>query len=380
MAQKLFVSGNEAVGWGALQAGCQAFFGYPITPQNETLEWFAREFPKRGKVFRQSQSESGSIYMLMGAGATGVRAMTSTASAGWSLMQDGMSCMAIAEVPAVVAMVQRGGPGMGHVRVAQSDYRPITKGGGNGGYRNIVLGPSSVQETHDLVQLAFHLADKYRNPVIVMSDAIVGQVAGTLEVKTIDFGPLPGKELWAVSGKGKHADGIRRVMVCSNPGPGVVFKAPGVTSNRDYVQNWTALTDKYNQMVKEEVRYETSNLDDAELVLVAYGYTAGVCRHAMNVARAKGMKVGFFRPISLWPFPTKAVREANRPGRKFLVVEDSFGQLVEDVEVALQGQGEAILLGGWARHTGDDGGKIFPERVLKEIENILVKDKTHAAR
>ncbi|MFQ5827324.1 MAG: 3-methyl-2-oxobutanoate dehydrogenase subunit beta, partial [Dehalococcoidia bacterium] len=191
VAERILVQGNEAVGLGAVAAGCTGFFGYPITPQNEITEWFAREMPKRGGVFVQPQSETGSINMLYGGAATGLRVMTSTSSPGWGLMQEGMSCLANAELPCVVVLVQRAGPGQGTTRTAQTDYLSATRGGGQGGYKTIVLAPASVQENCDLVQLAFHLADKYRNPVVVLTDAVIGQMAEPLETRTLDFGPLP---------------------------------------------------------------------------------------------------------------------------------------------------------------------------------------------
>src|SRR3972149_12276761 len=215
-AGKLLVRGNEAVGWGALMADCAAFFGYPISPQNETIEWFAREFPKRGKVFVQSQCETGSINMLYGGAATGVRCMTSTSSPGWGLMQETMSHLANAELPCVVVLVQRGGPGQGTTRHAQMDYLSATRCGGPGGYKTIVLAPASVQETHDLMQLAFYLADKYRNLVVVLTEALTGQVSEPLELRTLDFGPLPQQD-WAVLGTGQRPDGRPRTMGGSAP-------------------------------------------------------------------------------------------------------------------------------------------------------------------
>src|SRR3989304_2001658 len=214
--ERNLAQGNEAIGWGAVLANCKAFFGYPITPQNEITEWFAREMPKRGGVFVQSQSETGSINMLYGAASTGVRCLTSTSSVGWALMQEGMSHLANAQLPCVIVLVQRGGPGTGTTRHAQMDYLSATRGGGNGGYKNIVLAPNSVQECHDLIQMAFHLADKYRNPVVLLSDGLLGQLMEPLELRALDFGPLPPKD-WAVVGLGEHPDGCRRA-VASNAG------------------------------------------------------------------------------------------------------------------------------------------------------------------
>lgn len=232
MGEKFLSIGNEAIGWGALMANCDAFFGYPITPQNEITEWFAREYPKRNKVFFQATSETAAINMVYGGAAYGVRVMTSTSSPGWDLIQETMSHLVNAELPAVIVLVQRGGPGQGTTRHAQMDYLSVTRGGGQGGHKNIVLCPYSVQECCDLTQLAF------------------------LE----------------------HLD------------------------------------KKYKQMAVSEERYETYEANDAQLLLVAYGYTARVCREACNMARASGLKVGLVRPITVWPFPYEEVRRRAEQG------------------------------------------------------------------
>ena len=356
MAEKIFVQGNEAVGWGAVSAGCLYFFGYPITPQNEITEWFARELPQRGGIFVQSESEGASINMLYGAAAVGVRAMTSTASPGWGLMQEGMSHLAMAELPCVVVLVQRGGPGQGTTRHGQTDYLSVTRCGAAGGYKNIVLAPASVQEICELVQLAFYLADKYRNPVVVLSDGLLGQAAESLEVRTLDFGPLPEKD-WALLGSAnRKSQAAQFIMSSALP---------------SYVDRLKKLDDKYRQMTESELRYKTYLLDDARLVLVSYGYTARVSREAMHMARSEGLKVGMIRPITLWPFPYRAIREKALQGCKFLVVEDSLGQLVDDVSTATEGQAEVHLVGVTARHDPGDGGMIFPERVFEEIRKLL---------
>ena len=361
MGERLFIQGNEAVGWGAVMAGCEAFFGYPITPQNEVTEWFAREFPKRGKVFVQSQSETASINMLYGAAATGVRAMTSTSSPGWGLMQEGMSNLANAELPCVLVLVSRGGPGAGTTRHSQMDYTPVTRGGGGGGYRNITLAPWSVQETHDHVQLAFHLADKYRNPAIVLSDAILGQMAEPLEVKPLDLGPLPAKD-WAVKGVGRQPDGQRR-----GHGSGQGFMPTVKYPN--YLAFLKAFDQKLKAMKAQEVRHETHQTEDARLVLVAFGSSARVAWGAMEMAREGGMKVGLFRPITLWPFPYEALRKLAN-GAKFLVVEDNLGQMVEDVQMAVGERGEVHFLGALARHEPREQGMIFPDKVLEKVQEV----------
>ena len=363
MTERMLVQGNEAVGWGALCAGCDGFFGYPITPQNEISEWFAAEFPMRGKIFVQSQSETGAIMMLYGGAAGGFRVMTSTSGPGWSLMQEGMSHLAAAELPCVVVLVQRGGPGQGSIRHAQMDYRCVTRTGGAGGYRNIVLAPASVQEIHDLVQLAFHLADKYCNPVVVLSDGILGLIAESLEVRELDFDPLPEKH-WALKGRDKHNDGHRR-FVHTYPST-----SPPRGGQENYLRWLEYMGQKYQQMEDSEPRYEEYKSEGAGLVLVAYGYPSRVCKEAVDVARAEGMKVDLIRPITAWPFPYQVIREKAESGCKFLVVEDSLGQLVDDVKIAVQGRTEVHLLSMLSRHIPTDGGMILPGAVLKEIQRL----------
>jgi len=362
MTEELFCIGNEAVGWGALMADCDAFFGYPITPQNEVTEWFAREYPKRGRVFFQTSSETSSINMVYGAGACGVRAMTSTSSPGWALMQETMSHLVNAEIPVVIVLVQRGGPGQGTTRQAQTDYLTATRGGGQGGYKNIVLCPASVQETHDLMQLAFYLADKYRNPVIVLTDAVIGITAEKLEVRKIDFGPLPAKD-WAVRGLKTQPDGRNRSLGCSQS------IDPRIHLN--YLAFLTHLDKKYKLMAESELRYESIQIEDAELILVAYGYPAAVCRQALEDTRAAGLRVGLIRLITAWPFPYQMIGEKAQKGVKVLVVEDSLGQMVEDVKLATEGRCDVHFLGILARHAPTEIGVIFPERVVEEIRRIL---------
>lgn len=363
MPERIFVMGNEAVGWGALAAGCEGFFGYPITPQNEATEWFAREFPARGRVFIQTSSETASINWLYGGAAIGARVITSTSSPGWSLMQETLSHMANTELPCVVSLVQRGGPGQGTTRHAQMDYSSATRGGCHGGYRNIVLAPASVQEVHDLVQLAFHLADKYRNPVILLSDGIIGTMIEPLELRTLEFDPLPEKD-WALRGKARQKDGKRRLLT---PGQGLI-PTPRNPSYGALLQN---LHDKFQQMKAQEVRYESILVEDVDLILVAYGYGARVCQEAMGWARKEGFKVGMIRPITVWPFPTEVVRAQVERGARFLVVEDSLGQMVADVEEAVQGRSEIQLVSALERHESMEGGAIYPEKVLERIKKML---------
>lgn len=357
MTERIFVEGNEAVGWGALNAGCDCYFGYPISPQNEIPEFFAREMPQRGKVFVQAQSETGTIGMLYGAAAIGVRAMTSTSSPGWGLMQEGMSNLSGARLPCVIVLVQRVGPAVQNLQHAQMDYNSVTRGGGGGGYKNIVLAPASVQETHDLVQLAFHLADKYRNPIIVLTDALMGHIFETLEVKALDFGPLPDKSDWALRVRGQRKNGKH-----------IVAPAKGMIEG--YIDYLLDLRQRYQNMESEQ-RYEGHKLDDAELVLVAYGYCARVSEEAVNAARDQGLKAGLLRPITLWPFPYQVIRDKASQGCKFLVVEDSLGQMVDDVRMGTEGKAEVSLVDITYRHILSEDGMIMPGRVLEEIRRLL---------
>jgi 2-oxoglutarate/2-oxoacid ferredoxin oxidoreductase subunit alpha len=347
------------VGWGALSANCDAFFGYPITPQSQILEWFAREYPNRGRVFVQSQCETGAINMVYGAAAAGARAMTATASPGWALMQETMSHLVNAELPCVVCLVQRGGPGQGTVQHSQMDYLTATRGGGQGGYKVIVLAPASIQEIHDLTQLAFHLADKYRNPVVVLNDGVLALMSEPLRVGRLQFGECVPKD-WAVTGKGSRSDRRRNTIVCAN----------GIMGRIDYLDFIEHLDGKFGQMAAAEVRFESYHTEDAEVVLVAFGYVARVCLDAVDEARGAGIKAGLLRPISLWPFPAGPLQQRAAAGARFLVVEDNLGQMVEDVRLAVGGRSEVYLLNMLARHRRTPEGMILPERVVAELEKL----------
>lgn len=357
MTKRILTTGNEAIGYGAICAGCRHFFGYPVTPQNQCTEFFANELPKIGGVFVQSESETASINMVYGAAAAGVRTMTSTASVGFSLMQEGISHIAMAELPCVVVNVQRGGPGMGTTQTAQMDYLQVTKGGGHGGYRNIVLAPASVQECFDFIQLAFYLSDKYRNLVMVLSDGIIAEMAESVELKTLEFGPLPQKD-WALKGKA-HRGGNRNFVSCSN-----LLTRP----TRDGLR---MLGEKYRKLESNEVRYESYMTEDAVFILVAYGSSSRMSKEAVDVARAEGLKVGIIRPITLWPFPYEPINSLTSRVDKFLVVEDGLEQMVEDVRCAVGKKAQVYFLGGTARHVPGPGGMIFPDRIFEEVEKLI---------
>ena len=361
MAERMFITGNEAVGLGAMNAGCEAFFGYPITPQNEIIAWFAKEMPRRGKVFVQTHAETGSINMLIGGGLAGVRAITSTSSVGWDLMQEGMSNMAWSETPGVILLVQRGGPGEGHIRHSQQDYLSATRGA-SGGYKCIVLAPASVQEQYDLVQLAFYLSDKYLNPVVILTDAIIGQMAEPLEEKTLDFGPLPEKE-WALRGKAKRKGG----NFCKKD------SVRGMVWPDLFMPTILALEKKYQEMQESEVKYETYLTEDADLILVAFGYMARVCREITDMARAEGLRIGLLRPITLWPFPWEPISEKAAAGARFLVVEDNMRQMINDVKMAVEGKVEVYFAGMTLRHLPSGMGLIFPEKLFEEAKKFYGK-------
>ena len=355
MGERVFLTGNEAIGHGALYAGCKHYFAYPITPQNEIIEFFAKELPKRGGVFVQTESETSTANMLYGAAATGVRAMTSSSSTGFSLMQEAISAMVAAEVPCVLINVQRGGPGGGTTQTSQQDYHQITKGGGHGDYHNIVLAPAYPQEAFDFVQLAFHLADTYRHPTMILSDALLGQMREVVETETRDFGPVPEKD-WAV-GSGLK-DGERRLIF------------PGFVVGPRFREYLTAVSQKYQRMEEQEVRYDARELEDAEIVLVSFGSTARAALEALRLGRKEGRKVGMIRPITLWPFPSRIILETAERARGFLVVEDNLGQMVDDVRAAAQGKAPVHHLGVLARHLPGPSGLILPHTIYEEVKRI----------
>ena len=354
MIEPFLCTGNRAVCYGAIDAGCRHFFGYPITPQNEIPEFMAAEMPRIGGVFRQTESEVSSINMLYGAVAAGVRAMTSTSSPGFSLMQEGISGIAAAELPCVLVEVQRGGPGLGTTQTGQMDYLQTTKGGGHGGYRQIVLAPASVQETYETLPLAFHLADTYRIMVIVLMDAILGQMEEPLLRVPPDLPPPPEKE-WALRGtahKGGRRDVISTMLLMGDM----------------YLPYQARMKEKYQKIEGAEIRYELLHGRGAEILLVSYGSTARIALEAVSRARVEGRKWGLFRPISLWPFPEEALRNAAKRARAVVVVEDSMGQLAEDVRLATQGRVPVHHVGTLSRHLPGPGGMIFPEKVYEEVQ------------
>jgi 2-oxoisovalerate ferredoxin oxidoreductase alpha subunit len=318
---KQLVKGNQAIVQSAVLAGCRAFYGYPITPASEIAEAAALYLPQAGGVFVQAESEVAAINMLYGGAAAGVRAMTASSGPGISLMQEGFSYLAGAELPCVIADIMRAGPGLGNIAPEQGDYNQVVKGGGHGNYRNLVLAPASVQEMADLTTLAFDLADAYRNPVVLLADAYIGQIMEPVEFASPRT--VPAAPAWAVTGTAE----TRRNLVTS------IYLEPDLLE-----QHVRHLEAKYRMAEDNEVRAELYRTEDAEVVLIGYGFIGRVLKAVIEQARARGIALGLLRPITLYPFPTAAVRTLAHRARAFAVVEMSTGQLVDDVRLALEGR------------------------------------------
>lgn len=321
-SQKILLKGNEAMCEAAVQAGCRFFAGYPITPQNEVPEYFSWRLPQVGGVFVQAESEIAAINMIFGAAATGTRCMTSSSSPGISLKQEGLSYIAAAELPCVIANVQRGGPGLGNIRASQSDYFQAVKGGGHGDYRLIVVAPAYVQELYDLTMRAFDWADLYRNPVMILGDGLLGQIAEPLELKPYEpIAPLPAKD-WVLTGcAGRPARVIRTLFL---------HPADALVQHNEHLQA------KYRRIATELNLYEVFQLDDADIVVAAYGTCGRIAKGAVRRVRQKGIKAGLVRPITVWPFPVEPFQRLVATAKAVLAVEMSCGQFVEDVQLALQ--------------------------------------------
>jgi pyruvate/2-oxoacid:ferredoxin oxidoreductase alpha subunit len=312
--------GNVALVKGAIMAGCRSFYGYPITPASEIAEYAALLIPQAGGIFLQAESEVSAINMVYGAAAAGQRVLTGSSGPGISLMQEGISYLAGAELPCVIADVMRGGPGLGNIAPEQGDYFAMTKGGGHGCYRNIVLAPSNVQEMAKLTMLAFELADRYRNPAVLLVDGFVGQMMEALDLELIETS-LPEKP-WAVKGTAE----TRGNFISS------IHMTPD--EMEAHVRH---LEDKYKQCERDECRWESYRAEDAEVLVVGYGIVSRVLRSTVDLARQHGVKAGLFRPITLWPFPSQALVEAAKRVAMVMVVELSTGQMVEDVRLAVNG-------------------------------------------
>ncbi len=330
MRELKLMKGNEAIAEAAIRCGTDGYFGYPITPQSEVMETLMAEQPWKttGMVVLQAESEIASINMVYGGAGCGKRVMTSSSSPGISLMQEGLTYIAGAELPCVVVNVVRGGPGLGTIQPAQSDYFQAVKGGGHGDYKLITLAPASVQEMADFVELAFDLAFKYRNPAMILSDGVIGQMMEKVELKP-QKPRMTEEEIiekygdWATTGKTRNRN---RNIITS------------VELSSENMENFNhKLQAKYKKMQEEEVRYESIQCDDAEYLLVAYGSSARICQKTVELARAQGIKLGLLRPITLFPFPDKAIHELAKQTKGILSVEMSAGQMVEDVKLAVNG-------------------------------------------
>ena len=321
---KVLMKGNEAIGAAAIKAGCKFFFGYPITPQSELPEYLSRELPKIGGCFLQAESEVAAINMVYGAAGSGARVMTSSSSPGIALKQEGISYIAGAELPCVIVDMMRGGPGLGSIQPAQSDYYIATRGGGNGDYHTISFAPASIQEMVDLVIEGFDIADMYRNPVFIAGDGMIGQMMEPVEFKEPKKRDLPPKT-WAAAGRGKRKE----------------------------------------NNIKNEVRYETYGIEDAEIVFSAYGTTSRVCKSAIELLEKEGIKAGIVRPISIWPYPYEAFKKINPDCKDVLVVEMNHGQMVEDVTLGVEGRQKVHFYGRY-------GGMVpTVEEVAEEAKKIL---------
>ena len=346
------MKGNEALAEAAIRAGLQAYFGYPITPQSEILEYLTEQVPKRSKaVVLQAESEIASINMVYGAAGAGARVMTSSSSPGISLMQEGVSYIAAAEVPCLMVNVQRGGPGLGTIQPSQGDYFQATKGGGHGDYHIVVLAPSSVQEMADFVFEGFRLAEEYRMPAMILADGAIGQMME--KVYLPKEGSLPYKNhSWATTGKSTMRE--RNIITSLHIAPDKMEQIN------------IQLQDKYRKL-QCEVRYELHHTDGADIILVAFGLTARICHKVMDMANEKGLNVGMVRPITLYPFPYDILHSLAASSRVFLTVEMNAGQMIEDVRLAVNGKSPVYFKGRM-------GGMIpTPDDILLEVEALAEK-------
>lgn len=345
---KILVSGNEAIAQGALQAGCSFYAGYPITPQNEIIAYMAKHMEQSGGVFIQAESELAAINMVYGGSAAGARSMTSSSSPGVSLMQEGISYIAGSQLPAVIVNIMRGGPGLGNIAPAQSDYFQATRGGGHGDYHLIVLAPGSVQEAYDLTQTSFELADKYRIPVMILGDGILGQMMEPVQLSSKKIAANTVKN-WALTG-------------CSGRKPNITksfYLREGALEEFNL-----KLQKSYEEIRKKESRYEGLFLADAKVALVAYGTMARIAKSAIMQLRSQGKKVGLIRPITLWPFPQAPFNVKNKK-LKYLAVEMSYGQMLEDVKLAVSGRNKIEFLGR------SGGGVPSEEEMISKIKKLL---------
>ncbi|GHT07114.1 3-methyl-2-oxobutanoate dehydrogenase subunit VorB [Endomicrobiia bacterium] len=346
MTKKL-VKGNIALCEGAITAGLKSYFGYPITPQNEIPSYFSRKMVELGRVFIQAESEIAAASMVLGAAVTGTRAMTSSSSPGISLKQETISYMAGMQVPALIVNVQRGGPGLGNISSSQSDYFQAVKGGGHGDYKIIVIAPNSAQEMYETAYDAFDLAEKYRTPVMILADGIIGQMMEPIEFNRPEKKEFKEKE-WILNGcKGREPRSIKSLLM-----------KDGVLEKHN-----VKLQEKYKLISENEVKYELYMIEDAEIIITAYGISSRIVKSAVKLARKNGIKAGLLRPKTLWPFPSKIISSFAKPNIKFLSVELSCGQMVEDVKLAVNGKSNVEFLGKAG------GGLVTEQEIIKKIQS-----------
>ncbi len=345
---KLLLKGNDAVVMGALFAGCHSYYGYPITPASEIAHAAAKYFPLLGRTFVQAESEIGAINMVYGASGAGERVMTASSGPGISLKQEGVSYCAGSELPCVIVDIVRGGPGLGNIGPEQGDYNQVVKGGGHGNYNVIVLSPNSAQEMCDLGFLAFDLADKYRTPVYVLTDGVIGQMMEPVKL------PEPVKELpeknWALRSVPETSGNLITSIYLEHD---------------ELEEHIMKLHKKYKEIEEKEVRYEEYRTDDAEIILIAYAVASRICRTVVDIARNKGIKAGLLRPITLWPFPSKRIGELSEKVQKFLVVEMSTGQMLQDVKLVVEGRRPVEL------YYRVGGNVPSSEEVMNKLEEIM---------
>lgn len=352
MAEKYLMKGNEALAEAAIRAGIEGYFGYPITPQSEVLEYFSKWLPRKGIAYVQAESEVAAINMVYGAGACGKRIMTSTSSPGFSLMMEGVSYIACAEIPCVLVNVQRGGPGLGTIQPSQGDYFQAVKGGGHGDYNMIVMTPNSVQEQADMVYEAFDLAEKYQNPVLILSDGALGQMMEKVEFK--ENYKAPAKDIsWATTGKtpDRKANAITSLYI----------------EPEDMEAKNFQLQAKYKLIKENEVDYELYHMDDAEIAFVAYGLSSRITKKAVDLARKQGLKVGLIRPKKVWPFPSEIINKYADQVKAFLSIEMSVGQMIEDIKLAIDCRIPV-------EHYGKVGGIVLStEDIIERAKEMIAK-------
>ncbi|HEY8361694.1 MAG TPA: 3-methyl-2-oxobutanoate dehydrogenase subunit VorB [Tissierellaceae bacterium] len=346
---KVLMKGNEAIGAAAIEAGCRYFFGYPITPQSELPEYMARELPKVGGVYLQAESEVAAINMVYGAAGAGARVMTSSSSPGISLKQEGISYLAGAELPCLIVNIMRGGPGLGSIQPSQTDYFQATRGGGNGDYRLVVYAPSNIQEMVDLIIEGFDVADQYRNPVMILGDGMLGQMMEPVEFRPPKKRELPPKD-WATTGTG----GKRKPNIINS----LYIAAEDLEVHNKKLQ------EKYKKIRENEVKVESYNIEDADVVISAFGTVARIAKTAIAKLEKEGYKVGMIRPITLWPYPYDEFKKINPNCKGILTVEMNSGQMVDDVKIAVEGRFPVYFY-------GRTGGMVpTPEAIIEKVKEI----------